>query len=271
MNLHSTQDKNVLIARRKASLQRDVWPSRAVAVEKARRLFKDWDPRVFQRWTEFGYRDLPTAIHPASMNQAESAAPPVTLTTTKYQELMLYSRLNFQGHTDLGLSGRDAYWEREEASPPHDPLTVPDMFGPLGPGQQFYRPEALLATKLIPHLRSSVLYLSGSRSPLCRRGVHAELVRRTGIGFSGSGGMSHDRVGHVVIESAGHALPLEKPVATAEAVVSWIQQEVHRWKQDEARIADEWKGTSLGEKQTFPPGWMHAMDSLVGIKRSAKI
>lgn len=184
---------------------------------------------------------------------------------------MLYSRLNFHGHTDLGLSGRDAYWEHEEASPPHDPLVVPDMLDRLGPGQQSYRPEALLAAKLIPHLRPSALYLSGSRSPLCRRGVHAELARRTGTGFSGSGGMPHDRVGHVVIDSAGHSLPLEKPAVTAEAVMSWIQQEAHRWQQDEARIAAPWTGKSLGEKQTSPPEWMHAMDNLVGIERPAKI
>ncbi|KAB8211982.1 alpha/beta-hydrolase [Aspergillus parasiticus] len=254
--------KDVVSLLQKSSLKRDIWPSRAAAIEKARGAFKAWDARVFQRWTEFGYRDLPTAIYPTSPTLGQDATPPVTLATTKYQETMTYIRMNMRRHIQLGLSDRDAHLGDEEPSPPHDALEVPDMLGPLAPDQRCYRPESILAAKLVPHIRPSVLYVSGSRSPLCRVGTHEELARKTGTGFGGSGGMPYNRVRHVLVDHAGHSVPLERVDATAEAVGLWMQEEVQRWRADQARIASGWEGRSLREKSMFSPEWLETMNNL---------
>ncbi|PIG82642.1 hypothetical protein AARAC_006443 [Aspergillus arachidicola] len=271
---HITEDsggQDVVLMLRKSSLKRDIWPSRAEAIDKARGLFKTWDVRVFQRWTEFGYRDLPTAIYPGSPTLAKDAPPPVTLATTKYQETMMYNRMNVQRHIQLGLSDRDAHLGDEESSPPHDALEVPDMLGPLAPGQQCYRPESILAAKLVPHIRPSVLYISGSRSPLCRAGTHGQLARKTGTGFGGSGGMPYKRVRHVVVEHASHSVPQEQVDATASAVGSWMQEEVQRWRENQARIASGWEGRPLREKSMFPPEWLEIMDNLPTMVIKSKI
>ncbi|KAE8308111.1 toxin biosynthesis protein [Aspergillus transmontanensis] len=264
--------QDVVLMLRKSSLKRDIWPSRAEAIDKVRGLFKAWDARVFQRWTEFGYRDLPTAIYPGSPTLAKDAPPPVTLATTKYQETMIYNRMNVQRHIQLGLSDRDAHLgDEEESSPPHDALEVPDMLGPLAPGQQCYRPESILAAKLVPHIRPSVLYISGSRSPLCRAGTHGQLARKTGTGFGGSGGMPYKRVRHVVVEHASHSVPQERVDATASAVGSWMQEEVQRWRENQARIASGWEGRPLREKSMFPPEWLETMDNLPTMVIKSKI
>ncbi|CAI7637249.1 unnamed protein product [Penicillium viridicatum] len=247
--------------------KRDVWPSREAAAEKSRKMVRAWDPRVRRLWSEFGYRDLPTAIHSTTTDGAN----PVTLATTKHQETMMYTRLNPHRHTQLGLSGHQPQAGPIEPSPPHDPLTVPDMLGALVPGQRAYRPEPILAYKLVPYLRPSVLYLSGSHSPLCRAGSHANAAKRTGTGFGGSGGMLSGRVRHVVIEQAGHTLPQEKVASTVQALGPWIHQEMQHWQQDEARMANGWEGLTVREKSTFPREWVEIIDNLPGIKRSSKI
>ncbi|KAL4889913.1 toxin biosynthesis protein [Aspergillus ambiguus] len=252
-------DSKSLLA--KTSLKRDIWPSRTIAIDKARKVFWNWDPRVFQRWCEVGYRELPTAIH-ANIN-GDPNNRPVTLTSTKYQETMMYIRLNLKRHTELGLE--DAYGPEGhmESGPSHDPLTVPDMLGPLPPTRRGYRPEPFLAFKLVPHLRPSVLYVSGSDSPLQAIGIHAEAARRTGTRHGGSGGMAMERVRHVVIDQASHTLPFEKIHTTSGALAAWIQVEKQRWIQNEARIAAGWDEKSLREKSTFNEEWREFIASLL--------
>ena len=79
--------------------KRDVWSSRAEAAEKSHKVLKAWDPRVFELWKKYGYRDLPTAMYPAP----EDGTRPVTLTTTKHQETIMYTRPNVKRHTQLGV------------------------------------------------------------------------------------------------------------------------------------------------------------------------
>ncbi|KAF9893546.1 hypothetical protein FE257_010858 [Aspergillus nanangensis] len=272
-----TEDADVessVLLLRASTLKRDLWSSRATAIEKSQKVFKSWDPRVLDRWCDVGYRELPTTIYPTSPEQtSKDATPPVTLATTKYQEATMYTRLNTRRHIQLGLSDREAHsgHNSSTSSPPHDPLEVPDMVGVLFPGQQVYRPEIILAAKMVPHLRPSVLYVSGTGSPLYRAGVPEKLTRNTGTGFSGSGGMRYSRVRHVVIGGAGHSLPQEKVGLVAQAVAEWVEQEGRRWQEDKTKIDRAWEGRSTREKSMFPLEWMEVMDNLPRFKVPSKI
>lgn len=267
--------------------RRDVWPSREAAAEHSHRFLKAWDPRVVQLWKEFGYRDLPTAIYPTNPltdgRVPSTTTAGVTLTTTKHQETTLYCRPNIQRHIQLGEPPNRAYADTlSKASetgppppppspPPHDPLLVPDMLGALHPAQRCYRPEPMLAYRLAPHIRPSVLYVSASHSALGKAGEHADAAKRTGTGFGGSGGMAYGRVRYVMIQKAGHTLPLEKVADTARALGPWLGQELGRWWQDEARVAEGWRGRPVSEKSGFPEAWDEVIKSLPLLKRQAKI
>lgn len=67
---------------------------------------------------------------------------------------------------------------------PHDPLELPEQLGPLFPSQMVIGPERILASKVVPHVRPLVLYVSGSKSPICRDGAHEKFVKTTGTGYS---------------------------------------------------------------------------------------
>lgn len=247
----------------------DVWPSRDSALQRDRRKFKTWHPRVFERWAEYGYRELPTAIYQVLDAKGDGNSRPVTLATTKYQEGMAFTRLNLDRHIELGLPDHEA--TDQGPIPPHDPLAVPDMEGSLQPGQQSYRPEPGLVFKLLPYLRPSFLCISGSESDLYKSGSHAEAATSAGTGFSGSGGIKYDRVKHEVIEKGGHNLPLEKMEEVAEAAGPWIYAEMLRWQDEERRIAQGWEKKPLKEKSVFPDGWMTVIGDLPPPRKQSKL
>jgi pimeloyl-ACP methyl ester carboxylesterase len=234
--------------------KKDVWPSREVAAEKGRKVFPQWDKRVFDRWVKYGYRNLPTLLYPETGK--ETSGTPVTLSTTKHQEVLMYTRPNFDRHQELGLpqTGDD-----EERPPPHDSLFYPDVLGKLPKGYQFYRHESILAWKMLPHVRPSVLYIGGSNGTMEKSGTLLRGAKRTGTRWGGSGGMKYDRVKHVTIEDAGHDVCLQKITETADAMTLWIAQEVERWRGNERRIAAGWEGLSAREKAIFPDEWKEAL------------
>lgn len=235
------------------AFKQDLWPSRSAAAEKACKVFSNWDPRVMDRWIKYGYRDLPTAIHPGSQPD-NPTNPPVTLSTTKHQELFTYSRPNFNRHRELGLSDEEEDTEKTP-SPPHDPLLVPDMINGRIENDMFYRPETVISWRLLPHVRPTVLYIGAETSGLQIPGHHAGAVERLGTKWGGSGGKAYARVAYVVLKKAGHGLPLEKPSATANELGPWIAKEMHRWREDERRMAEGWEGLSGREKSTTPEHW----------------
>jgi hypothetical protein len=250
--------------------KRDAWSSREAAIEKAEKAFKTWDPRVFKLWKKFGYRDLPTCIYP---EKPTNGTRPVTLTTTKHQETMMYTRPNVKRHTQLGAPEGKNYTtlNSSENRPPHDPLLFPDVLGALSPTQKSYRPESILAFKLIPHIRPSVIYVSASDSALGKTGVHLAAAKLTGTGFGGSGGLESGRVQYSVIQKAGHFLPQEKVIDTAHILGFWLSQELQRWQEDEARVDDGWKELSGKEKSSFQPEWKAVVESIAVLNRQSKI
>jgi pimeloyl-ACP methyl ester carboxylesterase len=84
---------------RLSMLRRDVWPTRAAAAASFRKsgFYRAWDPRVLERWIEFGLRELPTELYPDVKKERTVSSDagdgdgdgdvPVTLTTTVAQEV----------------------------------------------------------------------------------------------------------------------------------------------------------------------------------------
>ena len=76
----------------------------------------------------------------------------------------------------------------------------------------------------------------------------------TGVGVGGSGGAKEGRVKEVVIEDAGHLIPMEKVGETAENVTQWVGSEMERWMESEKLREQEWEGkegvqrSMLGER-----------------------
>lgn len=239
--------------------KKDIWASRAAATAWSQRHLKTWDPRVLDRWLYHGLRELPTMIYP--LDKEGGNETPVTLTTTKHQEVLSYIRPNFNRHKELGLPDNQDDNTVDGPSPPHDPIFVPDMIGGLYRGQRFYRPEPILAWRLLPYVRPPVLYVSADKSGLFLSGYSERAAAKTGIGFSGSGGTRYDRVKHVVVQNAGHMLPFENVARAAGALGSRIGYELKRWELDEKKIATGWESLSVKEKSTYSVEWKAAMDT----------
>ncbi|KAJ5988847.1 hypothetical protein N7481_004057 [Penicillium waksmanii] len=245
-------------------------PSREAAIEKAGKAFKTWDRRVFELWKRFEYRDLPTCLYP---EKPANGTRPVTLTTTKRQETMMYTRPNVKRHTQRGAPEGKNYTDlsSSEIGPPHDSLLFPDVLGALSPTQKSYRPESSLGFKLLPHIRPSVLYLGALDSTLGKTGVHLAAAKLTGTGFGGSGGLESGRVQYSVIQKADHFLPQEKVIDTGHILGSWLSQKLQRWQEDEARVADGWREWSGKEKSSFQPEWKELVESIADLSRQSKV
>lgn len=253
--------------------RRDRWPSREEAAKSMGRneFYKSWDPRVFDRWIEHGLRDLPTALYPDSSATpgpvpagvtAEPTLTPnapkpkeVTLRTTRHQEVMTFLRGNFSSRpgdkepssAEYSISNLSAINRR----------THPDLTP--GPHTQspFYRGESMLVFQQLPHLRPSVLYIFGSLSFLT---LDPEVIRDkmevTGTGPGGSGGAKEGRVSQVMVQGAGHLIPMEKVEESATHVATWIGQELLRWRANEKLTEEEW-GDKKGVERAVVPERFH--------------
>ncbi|KAJ5470465.1 hypothetical protein N7530_007822 [Penicillium desertorum] len=91
--------------------RRDTWPSKSEALRSSTKSYARWDSRVLERWNEHGYRNLHTIVSPQTDGETKPIAGPVTLTSSIYQESMLYLRPNFMGHTTSALA--DLHFERK--------------------------------------------------------------------------------------------------------------------------------------------------------------
>ncbi|KAL3482032.1 toxin biosynthesis protein [Aspergillus californicus] len=233
--------------------KKDVWPSRELAAQKARKVFPHWDDRVFARWVEHAYRALPTILYPDANTEKKEGSAPVTLTTTKHQEVFMYTRRNLARHQELGLDEKD----QDRDAPPHDPLFYPDVMGKLPPGYKFYRSEPMLAWGLLPHVRPSVLYIGGRGGTMEKSGVLGVGAKRTGTRWGGSGGMERGQVRHVTADGAGHDVPFQtgKIGWVAGQMVDWMERGVEKWHRDQARIAEGWEKLSGMEKSVFKEEW----------------
>jgi pimeloyl-ACP methyl ester carboxylesterase len=274
--------------------RRDLWESRQEAIKAARKSYKGWDKRVLRRWFEYGYRALPTAIYPQS--KLTSCSPeirssnltscldldrwiqdrwpeddwrpltteehkrdegPVTLATTKHQEVFSYLRPNFKGFTSEPNTASAQIQEDI------DKMQFADVVGPPGTTVPFYRAEPIIAHAALPHIRPSVLYVFGGRSPLSLPELRASKLERTGVGIGGSGGFEAGKVKEVVLPKSGHLAPMEDVNGCAEATFAWLCSVAERWKTREARFLASWEEQSLKEKATVSSEWVEKVKSLL--------
>ncbi|PYH45984.1 alpha/beta-hydrolase [Aspergillus saccharolyticus JOP 1030-1] len=217
----------------------DHWGSRASAAAFLSKQYRRWDPRVLNLFLKHG-------LHHIEGDSSSDGA--VVLTTSRHQEVMQYLRANFAHHTPLET-------DPEDAPRPHDAVFFPDVIGPAHAVAPFYRNEPILAMKTLGHLRPSVLYVFGGRSPVSTPQMRAEKVERTGRGVGGSGGFERGRVREVVLDNAGHQVPFEDVGGVAHATAEWLGGEVVRWKEEEERINRDWMERSVAERVALSKEW----------------
>ena len=219
--------------------RKDRWPSRAEAAKSFRKAYGKWDPRVVDIYIKHGVKDDPT--------QPKGS---VTLATSKHQEVVKYMRPNFQnkkplnGVADAGsLDG-------------HDSVFYPDIIGPPNTIYPFYRYEPIILWGLMKHIRPSVLYLYGGKSPISTPDDRERKLERTGRGIGGSGGRKNGRVMDFTFPSAGHALPFEAVKGVSEVMSAWLTQEVVRWKEEEERIQKDWVDLKQEARTSTSNEWL---------------
>ncbi|KAI1866002.1 uncharacterized protein JN550_007980 [Neoarthrinium moseri] len=224
--------------------RRDLWPARQAAVDAFRRnpYYRSWDPRVFERWMEHALREAPTELYPleSGLKGGEPASRPVTLATSKHQEIVAFQRPMERNELTSGLNG--AY--------PAQTL----------PKHPFYRPEPLQVYERLPEVRSSVLYIFGRKSPFAIPEECEAKVRRTGSGHGGSGGVEAARVERIDLD-CGHLMPMEMVGECAEAAVGFLGSEIQRWRKDQEAFS-RWRQASPRRVQiTVQDKWMGMLKS----------
>ncbi|KAK1146880.1 hypothetical protein N8T08_002206 [Aspergillus melleus] len=200
----------------------DVWPNRKAAMATYAKIFPAMDPRCLERAAKYMFRDLPTALHPNLPEGSDASDPPVTLTTTKYQDLLGQIRENFSARA---LDGSIQINRRTHAD--MDPLAA---FIPM------YRPEPRSTFYKLPSLRPSALWLLGGNTYL-RMDEIRQGVQICGTGVGGSGGISPGRVMEVILPKAGHLFPFENVAEAAEHCFRWLDHEMAHF----IRLEREWE------------------------------
>ncbi|KAH6614963.1 Alpha/beta hydrolase family-domain-containing protein [Boeremia exigua] len=218
--------------------RRDLWPSRAEAAKgfKKSKFYQTWDPRVLDRWIEHGLRDTPTKLFP------DAKEGQVTLTTTKHQEVMTFLRPNFRnrgGETEPDSAGFTL------TNPKLNRRTHADLTPYDQPQEPFYRGESTIVFNQLPALKPSVFYIFGSLSFLTNDAIIEEKLAKTGSGVGGSGGRAEGKVDSVMVQDAGHLIPMEKVEESADHVGKWIGKEMVRFWDWQKKTQDEW-GTKTG-------------------------
>lgn len=240
-------DKFRLSHAQASTFRRDNWPSRGEAASsvKKSKFYQSWDPRVLDLWLRYGLRSLPTAVYPKehdSSNRSESDDGPVTLTTTKHQEVFTFLRPNCDG---LDANGNLIVNRR----------THPDLDLGAANNYPFYRPEPPEVFIDLPRLRPSTLYIFGGQSDLSTPDLRKQKMERTGTGVGGSGGAEADKVKEVVFEDVGHLVPMEVVARCAAAAGEWLVSELKRWRGEEAEFKREWESKERRAKYTISEEW----------------
>jgi hypothetical protein len=144
-----------------------------------------------------------------------------------------------------------------------DRMQTTDVVGPPGTTTPFYRAEPTIANLALPHLRPSVLYIFGGRSPLSTPELRNSKTDRTGVGIGGSGGMKRNKVKGVVVAKGSHLVPLEAVGSCADTMAPWLGEVAARWKADEATFRADWEAKDAKERSTINTEWVQKQKSLL--------
>ncbi|KAL9061761.1 MAG: hypothetical protein Q9206_000331 [Seirophora lacunosa] len=225
-----------------STFRRDWWASReeAAAAFKKQKFYQAWDERVLQRWIDACLRHTPTALYPEPCSDPNKR--PVTLLTSKHQEVFTFARPNFDG---IDADGRLTL----------DRSTHPDLDLDSGEVYPFYRAEPGSTFKQLPYVRPSVFYIYAGKSGLSAPELRKVRMDSTGVGTGGSGGAAEGRVKQVTFEDASHLIPMEIVGKLADVTAEWIAQEMECWKGQEEQFEAKWSRKSRLEKQTVSAEW----------------
>ena len=225
-----------------STYRRDIWPSRDEATKAFAKspFYQKWDERVLSMWIQYGLREIPTALYPDIHHKDKS---PVTLTTTKHQEVWTFLRPNFQGY---GAGDSTSY----------DRLTHPDIDPSSLMVYPFYRPESAAVYQKLPSLRPPVLYIMGELSNISRPGHRRDKVERTGNGPGGSGGTASGKVHDIILPGIGHLVPMEAVNITAEHSSQWLGKCMVTWREDESYLKKEREGKDRRANLMVDDKWL---------------
>ncbi|KAL6890051.1 Alpha/beta hydrolase fold-1 [Trichoderma evansii] len=220
--------------------RRDIWPSKDAAASrfKTSTFFKSWDPRVLDRWIEYGLRQVPTELYPINDSESDERS---TLTTSKHQELFTFLRSTYRETPGENYVDKDPAADKEY------------------PGYSFYRPEPSQVFHRLPEVRSSVLYIFGAKSELSPSVQREMKMARTGTGVGGSGGAAAGRVKEVVL-NCGHLVAMEKVTECANAITLFLRDELQRWRQEKSDFERYWSKMSRKEQITIDKEWANRVD-----------
>lgn len=236
--------------------RRERWPSREEAATsfKKSKFYQTWDPRVLDRWVQYGLRDVPTSLFP------DAKSPEVTLTTTKHQEVMTFLRPNFAARPgDKEPSSADFTL----SNPKVNRRTHPDITPDADVQSPFYRGESTIVFNQLPAIRPSVFYIFGSLSFLTDDAVIEEKMTKTGSGVGGSGGRAEGRVANVMVQDAGHLIPMEKVGESATHIGKWIQKEMVRYWDWEKTTEEEWNGKVGVDRSVLSERFVEELDAVI--------
>ena len=223
-----------------STYRRQLWPSRQAAVQAFKRspFYGSWDPRVLDRFVNYGLRPLPTLLHPSKQDNDDV----VTLVTPPDQEVFTFSRPIYNNKNNNNKLIRDD--EYPDIDPAHPTALIP-----------LYRPENQLIFYALPYIRPSVFFVFGSLSPVSSRELNEEKVRSTGTGVGGNGGVAAGRVGHVTLQGISHDCAKESPSRCADAMSDWLISESRRWRDQDEAFRAMWSKKSIVEKSTVDEQW----------------
>jgi hypothetical protein len=198
--------------------RQDLWETREKAETALRKIQRAWDPRVVERYLQFGLRPVPTRLYNRQIDP-DLPSSAVTLTTTRHQESWSYTTPNLEPES-AGL----------------DRLLLPDWDPQTQRPFSFSRPECWTSMQNLPFVRPSVLWVFGSRSYLASAKAQDAKMRVTGTGVGGSGGVKKGMVEKAVLESS-HTLVFEQIDKCAEVAADWVGRWFQDWLADEKVLA----------------------------------
>lgn len=234
-----------------STYRREIWPSREQAIQKFKSspFYQAWDDRVFEKWTQYGLRNLPTPLYPST--DGEPGPEAVTLTTTKAQELYFYMRPSYV----------DARSGLPRGFPEHE--MHPDDIDPSTP---FYRPEPAQLLRRLPEIKPDVLYLFGDKSDLSSPAARRAKVETTGSGTGGSGGVAKGSVEEVILP-CGHLVPMELVRESADASADFIHSRVLEWESKVKGFHEAWGRIPHPERVKVDGQW----EKHIGVSRKPKL
>jgi pimeloyl-ACP methyl ester carboxylesterase len=232
--------------------RKDQWPSRDAAGKSLRKhpIYKKWNPAVLDLFLYHGLRDLPTLSNSDAVSPDSTA--PVTLTTSKHQEVSSYTRAAFP--LDRGTPLADF----SPTMSAHPDIGPADWRHPKEP---FYRPETTLTFAQLPFLRPSCLWLYGADTTfMIGKATRSERTKATGSGIGGNGGVPAGRVHEQEVVGGGHFLPFEAPQKLAKEVVGpWFDMEVGRWAKERRDELKAWESVDPAKRSQVSADFLHWM------------